>query len=151
MIKFIIPKGHIMRHFPGSGEPGSVFFAKSPADLLTAAAHEFPDVFKDAVPDPADGRKRLSFVSEKAIGLCNVVALSDLTAEEAASMTEEDRDGCLARVVKTKRAFPTREFQVILGEDNTVITLFPGPLAPPLPKRGDHSEFWDNHVFIVQD
>ena len=150
MTSFIIPKWHTMRHFPGSNDVGSVFYAKSPVELLTYAAIEFTQVFKTAIPDPSDGRKRLSFVSDKEVGLCNVVALSDLTPEETESITEEERDGCMVKVVKTNRSFPTREFQIILGENNTIITMFPGPMAPPLPHNGEKSEFWDNHVFIIK-
>lgn len=150
MISFIIPKWHTMRHFPGSNDVGSVFYAKSPTELLTYAASVFPEVFKTAFPDPNDGRKRLSFVSDKEVGLCNVVALSDLTSEEIESITEEERDGSIVKTVITNRTFPTREFQIILGDKNTVITMFPGPMAPPLPQNGERSEFWDNHVFIKQ-
>lgn len=148
MLSFIIPQGHTMRHFPGSDDVGSVFYVKSPVELLTYAAIEFTQVFKTAIPDPSDGRKRLSFVSDKEVGLCNVVALSDLTLEEIESITEEERDGTIVKTIMTTRTFPTREFQIILGDKNTVITMFPGPMAPPLPKDGEESEFWDNHVFI---
>lgn len=148
MLSFIIPQGHTMRHFPGSDDVGSVFYAKSPAELLTYAASVFPHVFKTAVPDSKDGRKRLSFVSDKEVGLCNVVALTNLTPEEIESITEEERDGSIVKTVITNRTFPTREFQIILGDKNTVITMFPGPMAPPLPQNGERSEFWDNHVFI---
>jgi hypothetical protein len=148
MISFIIPKGHIYRHFPGECADGSVFYAETPAQVLTYAASAFPDVFKNAVPDAKDGRKRLSFIAEKEIGLCNVVAIDELTPDEAARMNFEKRDGILVKTVQTARTFPTKEFQVILDARNTVITIFPGPMAPPLPRNGEHSEFWDNHVFI---
>lgn len=148
MLSFIIPQGHTMRHFPGSEDVGSVFYAKSPVELLRYAAFTFPQVFKTAVPDSKDGRKRLSFVLDKEVGLCNVVALSDLTLEEIESITEEERDGSIVKTVITNRTFHTREFQIILGDKNTVITMFPGPMAPPLPQNGERSEFWDNHVFI---
>ena len=137
MLSFIIPQGHTMRHFPGSEDVGSVFYAKSPVELLRYAAFTFPQ-----------GRKRLSFVLDKEVGLCNVVALSDLTLEEIESITEEERDGSIVKTVITNRTFHTREFQIILGDKNTVITMFPGPMAPPLPQNGERSEFWDNHVFI---
>lgn len=148
MISFIIPKGHIVRHFAGSNDVGSVFYAKSPVELLTYAASTFPHVFKTAIPDPNDGRKRLSFVSDKEVGLCNVVAITDLTTEEIESIVEEERDGYIIKTVSTNRVFPTREFQIVLGDKNTVITMFPGPMAPPLPQPGDVSIFWENHVFI---
>lgn len=135
MISFIIPSGHTMRHFSGSEDVGSMFYAKTPVELLTYAASEFPHVFKEAIPDPNDGRKRLSFVSDNEIGLCNLVALSDLTPEETELITEEDRDGYMVKIVKTNRKFPTHEFQIILGEKNTIITMFPGPMAPPLPPK----------------
>lgn len=148
MISFIIPQGHLMRHFSGSGDVGSVFFAQSPQEVLAYAATSFPQVFKEATPDPNDGRKRLSFIADRNVGLCNVVPLSDLTIEEAKDIIEEERDGYPVKTVRTKRSFPTREFHIILGEDNTVITMFPGPMAPPLPQNGEESVFWNNHVFI---
>lgn len=137
-----------MRHFPGSNSTGSVFYAKTPAEFLTSAVAQFPEVFRNAQPDPKDGRKRLSFTAEENIGLCNVVNINALTPEESDTITEQDRDGSMVKVAISNRTFPTREFQIILDEMNTVITMFPGPLAPNLPKKGEHSEFWDNHVFI---
>lgn len=148
MLSFIIPQDHLMRHFSGSGDVGSVFFAQSPQEVLAYAATSFPQVFIDATPDPKDGRKRLSFVADKNIGLCNVVQISDLTIEETKEITEEERDGHSVKTVRTKRTFPTREFHIILEEDNTVVTMFPGPMAPPLPQNGEESVFWNNHVFI---
>lgn len=139
-----------MRHFPGSDDIGSVFFARTPEELLTYAANAFPETFKTAVPDPEDNRKRLSFVADKEIGLCNVVHISELTTKEAESITNDDRDGFQVKTVHTDRKFSTREFQIILDENNTVITMFPGPMAPPIPKAGGKSEFWDNHAFIKQ-
>ena len=137
-----------MRHFSGSDDVGSVFYAKTPQELLTYAAYVFPHIFKEANPDPIDGRKRLSFIADMEIGLCNVVSLSDLTPEEMGTIKEENRDGVTVKSVFTNRVFPTHEFQIILGEKNTVITMFPGPMAPPLPKDGEGSEFWDKHVFV---
>lgn len=148
MITFIIPQGHAYRHFQGSGETGSLFYAETPAQVLTYAASAFPEVFKNAIPDSRDGKKRLSFVADHDIGLCNVVAQEDLTQEEAANISIEDRDGIPVKTAITSRKFPTREFQIILDADNTVITMFPGPMAPPLPKKGEKSEYWDKHLFV---
>ena len=148
MIKFIIPHDHVRRHFPGSYDSGSVFYAKTPADILTYAVFEFPGIFSDATPDPKDGRKRLSFIAKEVIGVSNVVHMNDLTPEEIAAITMEERDGVLVKIVQTNRTFPTKEFHIILDADNTIITMFPGPMAPPLPKNGEYSEFWDRHVFI---
>ena len=140
MLSFIIPPGHAWNHFSSSSKLGSMFFAQSPAEILTTAATTYPHIFKEAKLDPIDGRKRLSFVFDHEIGLCNVVALTDLTPEE--------RDGIVVRIVHTTRTFPTRECQIILSSDNVVITMFPGPMAPPLPRKGNHSDFWEGHVFI---
>lgn len=148
MIAFVIPPDHVWQHFSDSDKLGSHFFAKSPSELLTVAATEFSHLFRDAKPDPVDGRMRLSFHFDYEIGLCNVVALSELTSEELATIAEEERDGVMVKTVRSSRTFPTREFQLILSSDNTVITMFPGPMAPPLPKSGESSDFWDNHVFI---
>lgn len=147
MLSFTIPSDHVWRHFPDSKQSGSVFYAKSPAEVLTAVATTFPETFKHTQPD-ADGRKRLSFTLDYEIGLCNIVALEELTPQEKTSITEEERDGVMVKVVYTSRKFPTRELQIILSNDNVLITMFPGPIAPPLPNIGEHSEFWDNHIFI---
>ena len=150
MISFIIPTdgmAHIMRHFSDSAELGSRFSFQSPQQLLTLAASRFPQKFHNAVPD-ADGKKRISITFDKEIGTCNVVSLDALTEQERAAVFVEDRDGLQVKAVHTDRVFPTCECQIILGAGNTVITLFPGPLAPPLPKPGQSSEYWDNHVFI---
>ena len=148
MLSFIIPPGHAWNHFSSSSKLGSMFFAQSPAEILTTAATTYPHIFKEAKLDPIDGRKRLSFVFDHEIGLCNVVALTDLTPEERDSIIEEERDGIVVRIVHTTRTFPTRECQIILSSDNVVITMFPGPMAPPLPRKGNHSDFWEGHVFI---
>ncbi len=148
MFSFIIPPGHAWNHFSNSSKLGSMFFAQNPAEVLTTAATTYPHIFKEAKLDPIDGRKRLSFVFEYEIGLCNVVALTDLTLEERESITEEERDGIVVRTVHSIRTFPTRECQIILSSDNVVITMFPGPMAPPLPKKGEHSVFWESHVFV---
>ena len=148
MLSFIIPPDHVWRHFSGSDTSGSIFYAKTPSEFLTYAATEFPDVFRQAHTDPLDGRKRLSFKAGHDIGLCNVIAFDDLTSDEAKLITEEERDGTIVKVFYTDKQFPTREFQIILGSDNTVITMFPGPMAPPLPKNGEFSAFWDSHIFI---
>lgn len=150
MISFIIPTegmGHIMRHFAESAELGSRFYIQSPQELLTLAAYRFPEEFHDVMPD-ADGKKRISISFDEEIGTCNVVSLDVLTEQERTDVFVEDRDGFQVKAVHTDRIFPTCECQIILGDDNTVITLFPGPLAPPFPQPGETSDYWDNHVFI---
>lgn len=147
MISFIIPPEHVKRHFPGSDDTGSVFFAKTPMEILTKAATLFPQAFKEAKPD-IDNRIRLSLSLGEEVGICNVVDIAELTSEELLTVTEEERDDCVVKTVTSNRTFPTKEFQIILAEDFTVITIFPGPMAPPLPPKGEASEFWDSHVFI---
>ena len=152
MISFILPADgmtHLMRHFSDSAELGSRFFFNSPVSLLAYAATSFPDKFKEAVADN-DGRKRISITFDREIGTCNVVPLSSLTEQERASVFYEDRDGYKVKVAFSDCTFPTSECQIILSQDNTVITLFPGPLAPPFPGPGETSDYWDNHVFIRQ-
>lgn len=150
MISFIISSdnmAHIMRHFSESAELGSRFYVKSPQELLTLAATRFPEKFYESNPD-SDGKKRISITFDEEIGTCNVVSMDALTDQERESVIFEDRDGFMVKAVHTDRIFPTCECQIILGDDNTVITLFPGPLAPPFPQPGETSDYWDNHVFI---
>lgn len=147
MISFIIPLDHIIRHFPGSDDIGSVFFAKTPMEVLTKAATRFPQVFKEAKTD-ADKRIRLSFSFDEEVGVCNVVDVAVLTPEEVLTIREDERDGCIVKTATSNRIFPTKEFQLILEADHTIVTMFPGPMAPPLPKKGEVSDFWDRHVFI---
>jgi hypothetical protein len=148
MISFHIPEGHTLNHFPGSGVTGSIFYMDTPAQVLTYAVYTFAQKFKEAIPDANDGRKRLSFIAETEIGESNVVPIKDLTLEEIEAITIEDRNGTLVKTTITTRRFPTREFHIILDSDNTVVTMFPGPMAPPLPKNNKSSDFWNTHVFV---
>ena len=150
MISFILPSNHIMRHFPmRDGNIGSLFYVRTPVELLTFAATQYPQIFYDAMFD-VDGRKRLSFMAEQDIGVCNIVPLNKLSQEEIDSLTLEERDGYMVKVFRTHQLFPTKEFHIILGENNTVITMFPGPMAPPLPQNEEISDFWESHAFIKQ-
>ena len=150
MISIIITKEvreHIMLHFE-KGQIGSKFYSESPAELLEEAMRLFPEKFRDASPDD-DGRIRISLTFPEKIGLSNVVSVEELTDEEKERIETIDRNGKKVRSVKTDRAFPINECQIVLSEDWHLITMFPGEIAPPLPDSPDiHDEYWDNHVFI---
>ncbi len=140
-------RSHIAMHFQKE-LPGSKFYADSPETLLDLAQRLFPDQFNNARPD-ADGRIRLSFRFPNEIGLSNVVKMDELTEQERQRIEIVDRHGTKVRSVRTDRAIPTHECQIILSSDWHLITMFPGELAPPLPVSPDiHDDYWDNHVFI---
>ena len=139
---------HIQRHFAGNPGCGSKFFSDNPIAFITQAVCHFPSEFQQAKVE-ADGRKKISLVFEEAIGTCNVVSLSDLTKEELGTLTTEERDGFMVNKVDSHRTFPTRECQIILGDNNVLITIFPGPLAPPLAQEGENRAYWDAHAFVL--
>ena len=140
-------RAHLATHFQ-QDLPGSKFYAKSPEELLDRATELFPEKFREALPD-ADGRYRISLTFPEEIGVCNVVSLDELTDEEKDGIEIVDRQGRKVRSVKTERAIPTNDCQIILSEDWHLITMFPGEMAPPLPDSPDiHDEYWDNHVFV---
>ncbi|MCR5851427.1 MAG: hypothetical protein K6G92_12095 [Bacteroidaceae bacterium] len=140
-------RSHLARHFR-QDVPGSKFYAVSPEELLEQALQLFPEQFIKAKPN-SDGRIRISLVFPESIGISNVVSISELTPKEQEIIEIVDRQGKLVRNVKTARIIPTKECQIILSSDWHLITMFPGELAPPLPKSLDeHDDYWDNHVFI---
>ena len=138
---------HMMTHF-SQDLPGSKFYAESLEALLEMVQQTFSEEFEQAKPD-VDGRYRISLTFPEEIGVCNVVSLDELTEEEKSRIEIVDRQDHKVRSVKTDRAIPTHECQIILSEDWHLITMFPGEMAPPLPVSPDiHDDYWDNHVFI---
>ena len=150
MISIIITqevREHIMLHF-GEDHIGSMFYSKSPENLLEEAMRLFSNKFCNPKPDD-DGRIRISLTFSKEIGVSNVVSVEGLTDEEKERIEIIDRNGKMVRSVKINRIIQTCECQIILSEDRHLITMFPGEMAPPLPDSPDiHDEYWDNHVFI---
>lgn len=139
---------HLSTHFRRA-LPGSKFFSDSPEAVLDAAMSVSPEKFQNASPD-SDGRYRLSVVFPEPIGVSNIIKVSDLTPEEREKIEIVDRNGKSVRVVKTDRAALTCECQLVISSDLQLITMYPGEFAPPLPSSPDEpSEFWDNHVFII--
>ena len=140
-------RAHLATHFL-QDSPGSMFYAKSPEELLDKAMALFSEKFREALPD-TDGRFRISLTFPKEIGVSCVVSVEELTEEEKDRIEIVNRQGCKVRSVKTDRIIPTKECQIILSEDWHLITMFPGEMAPPLPASPDiHDEYWDNHVFV---
>lgn len=151
MIQFTITEEvqkHIERHFSECGVAGSRFYSHSPFELLSEAAFVYPDLFKNAVLCD-DGRYRISIRFQKEIGKCSVVALSSLTEDELETLQHEKRDGSDVMTVKLDREIGTDECQLIFTKDWYLVTMFPGPLAPPLPRNGEFSEYWNTHAFMV--
>lgn len=135
-------------------KPGSKFhaaFAQSSMQVVEKLKVRCPDAFvKLPEPDP-DGRVRLSFVWDETIGTDGVVAIGSLTQEELAAMCTEERNGCVIRKVRTSKTVYTDECQLVLAKEGygwSVITMYPGVKAPPLPKNGESDPFWDCHCFI---
>ena len=152
MIRIKITDGvlqHLEQHFQ-PGIPGSKFNYDSPQRLLEEAIRIDPRKFKEAVPE-CDNRARITIVFPHEIGLTNVIAIKDLTAEEKKTIKAIDRGGKYARVAFSDRDFPTNECQFVLEfskESWYLITMFPGELAPPLPDTAENSpEYWKEHVF----
>lgn len=140
---------HLRRHFDGA-LPGSKFCFATPDELLQLAVDRFPSVIAGATPD-ADGIKVVSLCFEGVIGTSNVVPVDLLTDDERATLRTVPRGETLARCASSQRVFPTCECQLIMDNDNNLITAYPGEAAPPLPPTPDISDpYWDHHVFIVQ-
>ena len=137
---------HLMRHFTDS-LPGSKFAVESPERLLQMVVDCFPEAVRSATV--SDGCKIVSVRFPFDIGICNVVPLSELTKEELATLRTEERGEATVRCAESNRRFPTDDCQLILDENNQVITAYPGELAPPLPMSPEiHDPYWDEHVFI---
>lgn len=138
---------HLQRHFD-TEMPGSKFNIRPPERLLQAIVDHFPDTIRRATINES-GCKIVSIVFPFNIGYSNVVLLDDLTEDELSTLRVIQRGETKARCISSQRIIPTKECQLILDEHNSVITIYPGELAPPLPASPDiHDEYWDNHVFI---
>lgn len=138
---------HLQRHF-NAEMPGSKFLFDSPDCLIQAVVDDFPNSIRNA-PFNEYGCKVVSVTFPFDIGNCNVISLDDVTEDELSTLQIIQRGERKARCIKSNRIIPTKECQLILDEDNNLITAYPGELAPPLPDSPDiHDEYWDNHVFI---
>lgn len=139
---------HIKQHFE-SNTPGSKFYVDNPNHLLQMVVDSFPDAIRNAVSNE-NNCKIVSVAFPYEIGTCNVVAFDKLTDEERSSLRFIQRGDKIVKCFSSKRVFPTKECQLILDENNNVITVYPGELAPPLPDAPDiHDRYWDNHAFLV--
>lgn len=135
-------------------KPGSKFhaaFAQSPMQVVDKLMTECPEQMNHMPEPDASGRVRLSFVLGYETGTDGIVAIDSLTPEELLTIREEDRNGYIIRKVRILRAVPTNECQMVLAKDEdgySIITVFPGVMAPPLPRDGASDPFWDNHCFM---
>lgn len=135
--------------------PGSKFFslfATSPQMAVDKLKMLFPSQFINAQPE-SDGRIRLSFDCGEYIGNQNVVDEHVLTDCEKRTIRKDIRNGCPVRTVRMERVIPTRMCQLILTmQDDTgyLCSLFPGELAPPLPRSENEvpDPYWKTHLFV---
>lgn len=138
---------HLQRHF-NAEMPGSKFLFDSPDSMLQTVVDDYPNSIRNA-PLNEYGCKVVSVTFPFDIGNGNVVSLDDVTEDELSTLQIIQRGETKARCIKSNRIIPTKECQLVLDEDNNLITAYPGELAPPLPDSPDiHDEYWDNHVFI---
>lgn len=140
----------IRRQLDASGSKFAESFARSPQQAVDRLLRAFPDRFAGLHPDP-DGRLRLSFAFDSPIGHANVIEKAALTAGELGTLRLEKRNGLIVRSVKTDRQLPACECQLILASGDggyEFCSVFPGEPAPPLPREGETSIYWDTHLFI---
>lgn len=134
-----------------SGSKFFASFARSPQEAVRRLRQLFPDMFVNERPD-ADGKIRLSFRCLQPIGCLGVIEEADLTPEERLTIREERRNGCLIRTVQIARVTKTCECQLILTGNQGhfyLCSLFPGELAPPLPRIGAIPvPYWTTHLFV---
>lgn len=144
-------------------KPGSKFlpdFGKSPQEIVQKMLSLFPDKFLDATPEQ-DNKVRLSFCLNSPTGTNSLVCEDSLSPTERSGILTIERNGCIVRTINISREILTNECQIILALDNSdciqnsgskkysLVTLFPGELAPPLPKVGEEPHpFWKNHLLI---
>lgn len=138
---------HIQRHF-AAGIVGSKFIFDSPDALFQTIVDHYSQLVNDAVINEY-GCKTVSITFPFVVGYSNVVSLDELNEEERSTMRFVLRGESTVRCVFSPRVFPTHDCQLILDDNNHIVTVYPGELAPPLPDSPDiHDEYWDNHVFI---
>lgn len=139
---------HLLRHF-NIEMPGSKFYFDSPDSLLQTIVDDYPESIRKASFNEY-GSKVASITFPNDIGNCNVVPLEDLTEDELSTLQIIQRGETKIRCVTSHRIIPTKDCQLILDENNNVITVYPGELAPPLPDTPYiHDRYWDNHAFLV--
>lgn len=135
--------------------PGSKFFASfatSPQAVVARLETWFPERFDRMQPD-AYGRIRLSFECIQPVGSQSVVDEQELTCGERQTIRREWRNGCPVRTVRMNRVVPACMCQLILapGRDGVYFcTVFPGELAPPLPRSEKEAPdpYWQTHLFV---
>ncbi len=134
--------------------PGSKFFKSFATSAQTAIDRLktlCPETFTQSVPEQ-DGRIRMSFRLGENIGRIGIIEDSSLSISERNTIREEERNGVIIKTVRTDRIAYTNECQLVLWTNNGhygLCSIFPGPLAPPLPTPGTEPDpYWLTHYFI---
>ena len=92
------------------------------------------------------------------IGFSNVISIEEITEDDKQNMEQKERDGIKVNVLKTNNTVNTWQANLVIERNSipTVLTLYPGEPAPPLPDQryltGDELErskkFWESHLFL---
>ena len=130
---------------------GSKFFSSFARSPMEAILKVCPDINDMRFQPDSDGKVRLSFKYGQNIGTSNIIRIDALSREELSSFRTEERNGLLVNKVKTDKIVLTDECQLGLSANNgnySVVTIYPGEMAPPLPGYGEKNPFWNTHCFI---
>lgn len=104
------------------------------------------------VPVDADGRRRISAVFGHAVGTVSILHEGELTGMQRSRVAEIRRGGALVRCVPPSGSpiLTCEAHLVVDASDNSLVTVFPGPDAPPLPTGGWMSDpFWREWFFVL--
>lgn len=161
--QFLIPpenEKHILRHFVSDPTPGGKF---NP-DLFPNAQALLKFIDQNAeVSSFVQASGRYVFLYQTAENaFAGWTGISPRNKWPEHLLIPGERDGCSIYTFHTSALEKTHVFCVITTPPEqglyTILTAFPGPYAPPLPKATlpplilkEAKQFWDQHVFLILD
>jgi hypothetical protein len=132
---------------------GSKFFtefANGPLDLVKKLILHVPN----KVFTQNNGRKVSIYVFDRHIGTTGVINRTDIPLEFREQIYEKKRGEAIIWAWKSDEKVYTNQL-VLITDNDTIITCFPGLYAPPLPSSGmteeelnEAMDFWNQHVFV---
>ncbi len=134
-------------------EIGSKFlseFVKGPFDLISLLNRKSP---KNIIKQD-NGRTAFIFEFSLMVGTCSLIELIKIPEKHRINLKKICRGNNQVWSFHTKERFFTNQI-VLITDNNSVITCFPGIFAPPLPSlelpeslKNESTEFWQKHSFI---
>jgi hypothetical protein len=161
--RMALSKEEVVKHIKIPGSKFNQSFARDPYEcfeLLKA------NLKYSIIKTERENIKIVEFIFSKdlypsGIGFSNVISLDKLSGDERKMIKQSERDGKKVNILKKIDKYLTWQAVLVVEVKPmpSVITLYPGITAPPLPDirllSGEELEksinFWDNHVFLTSE